>query len=129
MQTPQTNNTLSNNSYEIKFNMNVVCMRCLYWKYDSWSLEGMEIGPNSSVETNNVHCFTYHFSLFTSSIFAPPDLLNPFDEIYLFSTIADNMVCLLLVIIIFAVYFVLLYWSHVQDKNDIIVVRPSIYHR
>lgn len=99
-------------------------MRCAYWKDGSWSSEGMEIDQNSSVE-GTTHCFTYHFSLLRTSIFAPPDILNPFEEIYLFTTIADNMVCVLLVIIIFFIYFVVLYWSSVQDKNDILVVRSQ----
>lgn len=97
-------------------------MQCLYWKNTSWSSEGMEIGINSSID-GNVHCLTYHLSLFSSSIYVPPNLLNPIDDIHLFSTIANNMVCLILLVIIFIIYIVLLYWSNVQDKIDIFMVR------
>lgn len=114
-----------NNSYDVKFKMNTVCMQCLNWKNTSWSSVGMEIGVNSSVD-GNVHCFTYHFSLFTSSIYVPPNLLNPIDDIHLFSNIANNVVCLILLVIIFIIYIVLLYWSNIQDKMDIFTVRKSI---
>lgn len=115
----------SNQSQEVKFNMNMICMQCTYWNKNAWSSDGIEISLNSSIQENMVHCLTYHFSLFKSAIFAPPELLNPIDEINLFSTIATNMVCLVLVIIIFFVYFVVLYWSKVQDKKDILTVRTS----
>jgi len=118
----QTYNNASKHSYEVKFNMDMVCMQCVYWKNDTWSSEGMEIGLNSSVE-GNVQCLTYHFSMFSSSIFVPPNLLNPFDEIHLFSTIANNPVCLFLVITLFIVYFIVLYWSRIQDNKDMFMVR------
>ncbi|KAE9524082.1 hypothetical protein AGLY_015447 [Aphis glycines] len=114
-----------NNLDEIKFKMNMVCMQCLYWKDGAWSSKGLEIGHNSSVD-GNVQCYAYHLSMFKSSIFVIPDLINPFDEIHLFSTIANNMVCLILVSIIFILYFVLLYWSSVNDKNDIFKNRVII---
>lgn len=103
----------------------MVCMQCAFWKNHAWSSEGMEIGLESSTE-GTVHCLTYHFSLFSSSVFVLPDLLNPLDEIHLFSTIADNQVCLILVSIIFIVYFILLCWSWIQDKKDEFMVRTLI---
>lgn len=99
-------------------------MQCAYWKHGAWSSEGMEIGQNSSVD-GNVQCIAYHFSLFKSSIFVMPDLINPIDEIHLFSTIPNNMVCLILVTVIFTFYFILLYWASVNDKNDMFMVRTS----
>lgn len=104
--------------------MNMVYIQCLYWKHVAWSSEGIEIGRNSSVD-GNVECYSYHLSVFKSSIFVLPDIINPFDEIHLFSTIANNMVCLILVMVIFILYFVLLYWSNVNDKKDIFMVRLS----
>jgi hypothetical protein len=103
--------------------MNIVCMRCVHWKSDIWSSKGLEIGLNSSIDEANVYCLTNHFSLFSSSIFVLPYLLNPIDEIHLFSTISNNMICLILVIVVFIIYFVILYWSSVQDKKDIFIVR------
>lgn len=99
-------------------------MQCLYWKHGTWSSKGVEIGRNSSVD-GNVQCYAYHLSMFKSSIFVIPDLINPLNEIHLFSTIANNMVCLILVTVIFTLYFVLLYWSSVNDKKDISMVRIS----
>jgi hypothetical protein len=116
------NHSTLNNLNEIRFNMNMVYIQCLYWKHGTWSPKGMEIGHDSSVD-GNVQCYTYHLSMFKSSIFVIPDLINPLDEIHLFSTIANNMVCLILVLIIFILYFVLLYWSSVNDKKDIFMVR------
>lgn len=116
---------VSKGSYEVKFNMNMVCMQCVCWKNDTWSSEGIQIGLNSSIE-GNIHCLAYHFSMFSSSIFVPPNLLNPLDEIHLFSTIASNPVCLFMVITLFIVYFVLLHWSNIQDKKDIFMVRFRI---
>lgn len=98
-------------------------MRCVYRENDVWSSKGLEIGLNSSIDEANIHCLTNHFSLFSSSIFVLPDLLNPIEEIHLFSTISNNMICLILVIVVFIIYFVILYWSSVQDKKDICMVR------
>lgn len=102
--------------------MNMVSMQCAYWNSDTWSSEGMEIGLDSSVE-GNVQCYTYHFSMFRSSIFVTPNLVHPLDEIHLFSTITNNPVCLILVIIIFIIYICLLYWSSIRDLEDIVMVR------
>lgn len=102
--------------------MNMVSMRCVHWKSHTWSSEGLEIGLNSSVE-GNVQCNTYHFSLFSSSIFVTPNLVHPLEDIYLFSTIANNPICLILVVIIFLIYIILLYWTRIQDLEDIIMVR------
>lgn len=100
-------------------------MRCVHWKNGVWSSEGMNIGPDSSID-GNVQCFTYHFSLFRSSVFVLPKPINLIEDIKLFSTIADNMVCLLLVLAIFFIFFVVLYWSSVQDKRDITEVRMTL---
>lgn len=118
----QTNNNASNCSYQVTFSMNMVSMRCIYWKSVTWSSEGMEVDVNSSID-GNLQCNTYHFSLFSSSIFVSPNLVHPLHEIYLFSNIANNLVCLILVIIIFIIYFLLLYWSSIRDVHDIIMVR------
>lgn len=98
-------------------------MQCVFWKNYVWSSEGMEIGQESSSNMTAVHCLTNHFSLFDSSVFFIPDLLNPLEEIDLFSTIADNNVCLILVGVIFIVYFIVLCWSWIQDKKDAFMVR------
>lgn len=102
--------------------MNTLCMQCVSWNGFSWSAEGTEIGSDSVAAGGNVHCFTNHFSLFRSSIFVVPHLLNPIEEIHLFSTIADNMVCLILMAIIFVLYFLALFWSRVQDTKDMFMV-------
>lgn len=108
----------------------MVGTRCAHWDKDGrWSSEGMEIGANGSAGGNTaaVRCTTYHLSLFSSSVFVLPDLPNPVDDIHLFSTVSDNMVCSVLVTVIFILYFVILYWSSVRDKMDILTVRTRRY--
>ncbi|VVC36591.1 GPS motif,PLAT/LH2 domain [Cinara cedri] len=124
--TVSNNNNLSNQWYEVKFKMIMIGTRCVHWKKAGWSSEGMDIGLNSSTHGNTVHCFTQHLSLFSSMIFVLPNLPDPVDDIHLFSNIADNMVCLVLVMVIFIIFIIMLYWAYIQDNKDILKSRVTI---
>jgi len=58
-------------------------------------------------------------SLFSGSLFTLPDVVDPIQEISHFETLANNMVCLITVFVMFLIYILLLVWSKYQDKKDV----------
>ncbi|XP_050530398.1 uncharacterized protein LOC126899479 isoform X2 [Daktulosphaira vitifoliae] len=105
-------------SFDVKFRMGFVCMKCLRWSGSRWTTEGMKVGPQSNIQ-GHMHCLTRHFSMFESTVFVLPIVPSPVNDIYLFDTVSENMVCLILIAIIFVVYVILMVFSRIWDKNDI----------
>ncbi|KAL1131955.1 hypothetical protein AAG570_011566 [Ranatra chinensis] len=70
-------------------------------------------------DDNSVHCRCTHLSMFGSSLFVPPNRLNPIEDIVLFLDVVNNMYVVVLVSVFVLFYIIVLLWACRKDRKDI----------
>lgn len=63
--------------------------------------------------------------MFTGLLKTLPNVEDPFFEIDHIEAIANNLVCVLVLSIVFLIYLILLGWSVYQDNKDVLRVRTK----
>ncbi|VVC44103.1 PKD/REJ-like domain,EGF-like, conserved site,EGF-like domain,PLAT/LH2 domain [Cinara cedri] len=110
-------NTTQIHMSNIHFSMDMFSPQCVYWNGKKWTTKKMFVG--SKTTKDNIYCETNHVSLFGGLILTLPNITDPVEEVFHYESIANNMVCLILVAVVFIIYLILLVWCIHQDKKDV----------
>nr|XP_020466514.1 polycystic kidney disease protein 1-like 2 [Monopterus albus] len=103
-----------------------IAAQCKYWNgtESSWSEDGCRVGPlTTSLVTQ---CFCNHLTLFGSSFFVMPNLVDVSRTAELFATFTNNPVVVCFVGAIFVAYLLVVIWAHRKDIQDSAKVKITV---
>ncbi|KDR07762.1 Polycystic kidney disease protein 1-like 2 [Zootermopsis nevadensis] len=109
-----------NDRLTIDYSFQIRTLECHVWnmKTMSWDSSGCYSGNETTL--NRLHCRCTHFGGFSGTVLIPSSNVDPVLDIdvYLISA-SNNAVILFFVLTILVVYFLILIWTYVKDKQDI----------
>ncbi|XP_072403908.1 polycystin-1-like protein 2 [Chiloscyllium punctatum] len=110
----------------ITFTISTISTKCLYWDEmrHRWSTHGCKVGPKSNL--NKTQCLCNHFSLFATSLLVLPNTVDVMETVKLFSQIKDNSVVVSLLAAVFGVYIILVIWTRMKDRQDLMKVKKTV---
>ncbi|XP_043562658.1 polycystic kidney disease protein 1-like 2 [Chiloscyllium plagiosum] len=110
----------------ITFTISTISTKCLYWDemQHRWSTHGCKVGPKSNL--NKTQCLCNHFSLFATSLLVMPNTVDVMETVKLFSQIKDNSVVVSLLAAVFGVYIILVIWTRMKDRQDLMKVKKTV---
>jgi hypothetical protein len=82
-----------------------------------YSSYGMEVLSTSN--TTYTQCISNHLTEFASGWIVLPNAIN-FDDVWSNASFTQNMTIYITVIVISSIYFILLMWAQISDRNDMI---------
>ncbi|GAB6018820.1 hypothetical protein CHUAL_000481 [Chamberlinius hualienensis] len=102
-----------------KYELSVSFANCYFWDEEksTWSTKGCTVGLQSNVDY--LHCKCSHMSLFSGGIFICPNHIHPFLDIYLFLTIEENPIMIIVLACVYLIYFILLPIAWRFDRRNI----------
>ncbi|XP_041369822.1 polycystic kidney disease and receptor for egg jelly-related protein-like [Gigantopelta aegis] len=103
----------------IEFGVQTFTAECFYWneKVDDWRQDGCMVSPFTTLKT--LHCWCDHLTAFTGGVFIIPNTVDPVEDIYLFLTFFDNPIVVTMIVGVWILYFMILYWAHKVDHEDL----------
>ncbi|KAM3625915.1 uncharacterized protein V6R79_019756 [Siganus canaliculatus] len=103
-----------------------IAAQCKYWnETDSfWSEDGCRVGPLTTPLVTQ--CLCNHLTLFGSSFFVMPNLVDVSRTAELFSTFTNNPVVVCFVGAIFAAYLLVVAWARRKDIQDSAKVKITV---
>ncbi|XP_054272789.1 polycystin family receptor for egg jelly [Macrosteles quadrilineatus] len=112
-----------NSTVDYSFDLHFV--NCHIWE-NQWINHYCLVGPKTSEET--VECQCTHMSIFSSSIFVPPNDINPILDAPLFLTVPENPYVVIFVIVILLLFLLLLLWAYRKDRKDALCSDVIVLH-
>ncbi|XP_061566502.1 polycystin-1-like protein 2 isoform X1 [Cololabis saira] len=103
-----------------------IAAQCKYWNEteSSWSEDGCRVGPLTTPFVTQ--CLCNHLTLFGSSFFVMPNLVDVSRTAELFATFTNNPVVVCFVGAIFAVYLLVVIWARRKDIQDATKVKITV---
>ncbi|XP_029281679.1 polycystic kidney disease protein 1-like 2 [Cottoperca gobio] len=103
-----------------------IAAQCKYWNEteSSWSEDGCRVGPLTTPLVTQ--CLCNHLTLFGSSFFVMPNLVDVSRTAELFATFTDNPVVVCFVGAIFAAYLLVVVWARRKDIQDSAKVKITV---
>ncbi|KAK2854028.1 hypothetical protein Q5P01_006689 [Channa striata] len=103
-----------------------IAAQCKYWNEtaSSWSENGCRVGPLTT--TLVTQCLCNHLTLFGSSFFVMPNLVDVSRTAELFATFANNPVVVCFVGAIFVAYLLAVVWARRKDMQDSAKIKVTV---
>ncbi|KAK2920185.1 polycystin-1-like protein 2 isoform X2 [Channa argus] len=103
-----------------------IAAQCKYWNEtaSSWSDNGCRVGPLTKPLVTQ--CLCNHLTLFGSSFFVMPNLVDVSRTAELFATFANNPVVVCFVGAIFTAYLLVVVWARRKDMQDSVKVKVTV---
>ncbi|GAA6233697.1 polycystic kidney disease protein 1-like 2 isoform X1 [Lates japonicus] len=103
-----------------------IAAQCKYWNEteSSWSEDGCRVGPLTTPLVTQ--CLCNHLTLFGSSFFVMPNLVDVSRTAELFATFTNNPVVVCFVGAIFSVYLLVVVWARRKDIQDSAKVKITV---
>ncbi|KAF3686447.1 Polycystic kidney disease protein 1-like 2 PC1-like 2 protein Polycystin-1L2 Precursor [Channa argus] len=103
-----------------------IAAQCKYWNEtaSSWSDNGCRVGPLTTPLVTQ--CLCNHLTLFGSSFFVMPNLVDVSRTAELFATFANNPVVVCFVGAIFTAYLLVVVWARRKDMQDSVKVKVTV---
>eukprot|EP00066_Takifugu_rubripes_P019390 XP_011608656.1 PREDICTED: polycystic kidney disease protein 1-like 3 [Takifugu rubripes] len=103
-----------------------IAAQCKYWNetQSSWSEDGCRVGPLTTPLVTQ--CLCNHLTVFGSSFFVMPNLVDVSRTAELFATFTNNPVVVCFVGAIFAIYLLVVVWARRKDIQDSAKVKITL---
>nr|XP_054588101.1 polycystic kidney disease protein 1-like 2 isoform X1 [Nothobranchius furzeri] len=103
-----------------------IAAQCKYWNesMSSWREDGCRVGPLTTPLVTQ--CLCNHLTLFGSSFFVMPNLVDVSRTAELFATFANNPVVVCFVGAIFGAYLLVVVWARRKDIQDLTKVKITV---
>ncbi|XP_076592785.1 polycystin-1-like protein 2 [Chaetodon auriga] len=103
-----------------------IAAQCKYWNEteSSWSEDGCRVGPLTTPLVTQ--CLCNHLTVFGSSFFVMPNLVDVSRTAELFATFTNNPVVVCFVGAIFAAYLLVVVWARRKDIQDSAKVKITV---
>ncbi|XP_072321390.1 polycystin-1-like protein 2 [Eucyclogobius newberryi] len=107
-------------------NVVTIAAQCKYWNETEsfWSEDGCRVGPLTTHAVTQ--CFCNHLTVFGSSFFVMPNLVDVSRTAELFATFTNNPVVVCFVGAIFAAYLLVVVWARRKDIQDSAKVKITL---
>ncbi|CAF0748743.1 unnamed protein product [Adineta steineri] len=115
-----TSTNMNITEYNSSYTINMYVSKCQYWdeKRFTWSSDGCEVGPLTTLKSTE--CLCTHLTTFGSDFYVPPNTIDFKTVFKKFKTLHENAAVFCTVIVIFGIYIIAGIWARRKDRRDLI---------